>query len=167
MKALVFPGQGSQIVGMGAEFFEKFEEVKEIFKIADERLNYSITKIILEGSSEELQLTQNTQPAILTVSYSIFKVLKKLLKFDLNSFEFFAGHSLGEYTALVCAESIQFSDAIYLLHERGKAMQKAVPVSEGGMIAVLGVDIQEVNKLINLSKKEVFVKLQMITQKAK
>ena len=71
LKALVFPGQGSQIVGMGAEFFEKFEEVKEIFKIADERLNYSITKIILEGSSEELQLTQNTQPAILTVSYSI------------------------------------------------------------------------------------------------
>lgn len=148
MNALLFPGQGSQAVGMGSELFNKYEIVKKIFKEADERLNYPISKVILEGPENELQLTKNTQPAILTVSYSIFKLLKNEYEFDIESFKFFAGHSLGEYSALVCADSINFSDAIYLLHERGKAMQDAVPVGEGKMIAVIGLSINEVYNLL-------------------
>jgi len=111
-------------------------------------LNYPISKLILEGPTEQLQLTKNTQPAILTVSYSIFRVLKDEFGFDLKSFKYFAGHSLGEYSALVCAESLEFKDALYLLHERGKAMQDAVPVGEGSMIAVLGLDINKVKDFI-------------------
>lgn len=152
MSALLFPGQGSQLVGMGKDFFENFDLVKKIFKTADETLNYHISKIILEGPAEELQLTKNTQPAILTVSYSIFKTLKEEFGYDLKQFKYFAGHSLGEYSALVCAESLKFSDAIYLLHERGKAMQSAVPEKDGLMIAVLGLKINEVNDFIKKSK---------------
>jgi len=149
MSALLFPGQGSQIVGMGSEFYTNFKLVKKIFQQADEKLNYSISKLILEGPENELQLTENTQPAILTVSYSIFKVLKEEFNFDLSSFKFFAGHSLGEYSALVCSNSLIFDDALYLLNERGKAMQEAVPVGEGSMIAVLGVKSDEVKNLLN------------------
>ncbi len=148
MKALIFPGQGSQIVGMGEEFYNKFKEVKKIFQLADERLNYPISKLILEGPSEKLQLTENTQPAILTVSYSIFKTLKNQFDFDLSKVEYMAGHSLGEYSALVCAEALDFSDALYLLHERGKAMQNAVPIGKGEMIAVLGSTLPEITKII-------------------
>ena len=148
MSALLFPGQGSQVVGMCSEFYGNFQLVKKIFKEADEKLNYPISKLILEGPTEQLQLTKNTQPAILTVSYSIFRVLKDEFGFDLKSFKYFAGHSLGEYSALVCAESLEFKDALYLLHERGKAMQDAVPVGEGSMIAVLGLDINKVKDFI-------------------
>jgi len=155
MNALLFPGQGSQIVGMGSEFYENFDVVKTIFKEADEKLNYSISKIILEGPENELQLTQNTQPAILTVSYSIFKVLKDEFGFEFKNFNYFAGHSLGEYSALVCAESLSFNDAIYLLNERGKAMQEAVPVGKGSMMAVLGLKTEELNNMMqNINFKE-------------
>ena len=152
MCALLFPGQGSQLVGMGKDFFDNFDLVKKIFKSADETLNYNISKIILEGPAEELQLTKNTQPAILTVSYSIFKILNKEFGYDLKQFKYFAGHSLGEYSALVCAESLKFTDAIYLLHERGKAMQSAVPEKDGLMIAILGLKINEVNNFIKNSR---------------
>ena len=154
MSALLFPGQGSQSVGMGSEFYKNFEQVKKIFNEADEKLGFKISKIILEGPSEKLQLTENTQPAILTVSYSIFRVLVDQFNFDLKLVNFFAGHSLGEYSALVCSEALKFSDAIYLLHERGKAMQNAVPVGEGSMIAVLGLKVEEIQKLIEEFKKE-------------
>ena len=154
MNALLFPGQGSQVVGMGLEFYNQFDLVKKIFKRADERLNLPITKIILEGPEDRLQLTENTQPAILTVSYSIFSVLKKEFNFNFKLFNFFAGHSLGEYSALVCANAIDFDDAIYLLHERGKAMQEAVPVGKGSMIAILGTKIDNINEILkNFNKK--------------
>ena len=152
MSALLFPGQGSQVVGMGLEFYSNFKIVKQIFKQADENLNFQISKLILEGPENELQLTKNTQPAILTVSYSIFKVLKEEFNFDLSSFNFFAGHSLGEYSALVCADSIKFKDALYLLHERGKAMQDAVPVGMGSMVAVLGMKTDEIIDLLKTEK---------------
>lgn len=148
MNALLFPGQGSQVVGMCSEFYANFELVKKIFKEADEKLNYPISKIILEGPTDQLQLTKNTQPAILAVSYSIFRVLKDEFGFDFKLFKYFAGHSLGEYSALVCSESLDFKDALYLLHERGKAMQDAVPVGEGSMIAVLGLDINKVKNFM-------------------
>jgi len=154
MNAILFPGQGSQIPGMGSEFYNNFGIVKKIFKEADEKLNYKISKIILEGPEDKLKLTQNTQPAILTVSYAIFSVLKKEYNFDFKSTKFFAGHSLGEYSALVCADSLEFDDALFLLFERGKSMQEAVPVGKGSMIAVLGSRIEELNNLI----KEVKIK---------
>ncbi len=153
MNSLLFPGQGSQIVGMGAEFYNNFDSVKKIFKQADEKLNYPLSKIILEGPEENLRLTKNTQPAILTVSYSIFKILKDEFNYNLKSLKFLAGHSLGEYSALVCSEALDFSDAIYLLHERGKAMQDAVPVGKGSMIAVLSLNLEELeSELLNFKK---------------
>ena len=152
MSSLLFPGQGSQTVGMGSEFYNNFDLVKKIFKEADEKLNFSISKMILQGPEDQLQLTKNTQPAILIVSFSIFKVLKDEFNFDFKSIKFFAGHSLGEYSALVCSEALDFNDALYLLHERGKAMQEAVPVGKGGMIAILGLKFEDINKLLKENK---------------
>ena len=152
MKTLLFPGQGSQTVGMGNEFYNNFDIVKKIFHQADEKLKFSLSKIILEGPEDQLQLTENTQPAILTVSYSIFTVLKEEFNFNSN-FKFYAGHSLGEYSALVCSGALNFEDALYLLNERGKSMQAAVPLGEGKMIAILGSNISEINSLINSLEK--------------
>ena len=149
MFSVIFPGQGSQIVGMGKELHDKFDLVKRLFDEADNKLNYKISKIILEGPENELKLTKNTQPAILIVSYSIFKIIKNELNTNLNDVKFFAGHSLGEYSALVASDSLNFLDAIYLLHERGKSMQEAVPENTGSMLAVMGMKINELEILLS------------------
>ena len=148
MKAILFPGQGSQIVGMGSEFYNNFSAVKKLFMEADETLGFKVSKIILEGPESELKLTQNTQPSILLVSYSIFSTLKNEFNFNLDKTKYFAGHSLGEYSALLCANALSFQDSLRLLYERGKSMQEAVPVGKGAMLAVLGSEIQEINNFI-------------------
>jgi [acyl-carrier-protein] S-malonyltransferase len=148
MKAILFPGQGSQIVGMGSEFYNNFSTVKKLFDEADETLKFKISKIILDGPDSELKLTQNTQPSILVVSYSIFTVLKNEFNFSLDKVKYFAGHSLGEYSSLLSANALNYKDALHLLFERGKSMQEAVPIGKGGMIAILGTEIEEINNYI-------------------
>jgi [acyl-carrier-protein] S-malonyltransferase len=152
MFSVIFPGQGSQIVGMGKEFHAKFNIVQKLFKEADEVLNFPISDLILNGPKEKLNLTVNTQPAIFLVGYSIFQVVKQNFKIDLNKAKFFAGHSLGEYTALASAGVITFSDTLKILKVRGEAMQSAVPKGEGGMVAVLGSEISKIEKIIENNK---------------
>ena len=148
MFSVIFPGQGSQIVGMGKEFYEKFELVKNLFKEADETLNFPLSKLILEGPKEELNLTVNTQPAIFLISYSIFNVVKNEFNIDLSKAKYFAGHSLGEYSALSCAGYLSFSDTLKILRTRGDAMQNSVPKGQGGMVAVLGSTVEIIEKLL-------------------
>ena len=152
MFSLVFPGQGSQTVGMAKEFYENFDLVKKLFEEADEILNINLTKNILEGPKEKLDMTENTQPAIFLVGYSIFQVALKEFNIRLDEAKFLAGHSLGEYTALSCAQSLQFKDALKILKIRGYSMQNAVPLGEGGMIAVLGISIEELEKILQENK---------------
>ncbi len=152
MFSVIFPGQGSQIVGMASEFYSKYELFKKIYKEADEILNFNLSKIILEGPKEKIDLTENTQPAIFLVGYSIFQLLKQEFEIDLNKAKFFAGHSLGEYTALACAEALDFSSTLKILKARGIAMQSAVPKGEGGMLAILGSDIEIIEKILNENK---------------
>ena len=159
MFSVIFPGQGSQVVGMGKEFYTKFDTVKKLFNDADEILGFSISNLILEGPKDKLDLTENTQPAIFLVGYSIFQLLKKEFNIDLNKANFFAGHSLGEYTALASANVLSFSDTLRILKIRGNAMQSAVPKGEGSMVAVLGSEIEKIEKIIeeNKDKYECFI----------
>ena len=152
MFSLVFPGQGSQTIGMGKDFFENYDLVKDLFKEADESLGTSLSKIILEGPKDELDLTVNTQPAIFLISYSIFQVMKKEFDINLDNAKYFAGHSLGEYSALCAAKYLSFSDTIKILKTRGNAMQNAVPKGEGGMLAVLGSKVEIIEDLLNENK---------------
>ena len=153
MFSVIFPGQGSQIVGMGKEFFDKYEAVKKLFKEADELLNFSISKMILNGPKDNLDLTANTQPAIFLISYSIFKIIKEEFNINLNRAKYFAGHSLGEYSALSCAGYLDFDKTIKILRTRGNAMQNAVPKGEGGMLAVLGSKIEDIEKILKDNEK--------------
>ena len=148
MFSVIFPGQGSQVVGMGKEFYDKFDIVKKLFKEADETLNFPISKLILEGPKDELDLTANTQPAIFLISYSIFNVVKKEFNIDLSKAKYFAGHSLGEYSALSCAGYLSFSDTLKILRIRGDAMQNSVPKGQGGMVAVLGSTVEIIEKIL-------------------
>jgi len=142
------------MVGMGKELYDKFDIVKNLFREADETLNFSISKLILEGPKEELNLTINTQPAIFLISYSIFNILKKEFNLDLNKAKYFAGHSLGEYSALSCSGYLDFSKTIKILRVRGDAMQNSVPKGEGGMIAVLGSTVEMIEKIL-IENKEI------------
>ena len=148
MFSVIFPGQGSQMVGMGKEFYDKFDLVKNLFKEADESLQFPLSKLILEGPKEELDLTANTQPAIFLISYSIFNVVKNEYNINLNNAKYFAGHSLGEYSALSCAGYLSFTDTLRILRIRGDAMQNSVPKGQGGMVAVLGSTVEVIEKLL-------------------
>ena len=159
MFSVIFPGQGSQVIGMGKDFFDKYNIVKELFLEADDALGISLSKIIMDGPKEELDLTVNTQPAIFLISYSIFQVVKKEFNINLNNAKFFAGHSLGEYSALSAANYLNFSETIKLLKIRGEAMQNAVPNGEGGMLAVLGSTIEILEKIITENKNDLIVQI--------
>ena len=154
MKAIIFPGQGSQKAGMASEFQGNFKIVKDIFERGDEALKFSLSKIILNGSDEDLKKTEITQPAILITSFAIFSVLKKEFNYDLSKTKYIAGHSLGEYSALVASDSLSLEDGLKLVHERGKLMQAAVPQGEGAMLAVMGLDINELDSLIKKFDKK-------------
>ena len=148
MISVVFPGQGSQKLGMGSDLYNKFEFVKNIFKNADEILGYKISDLILNGPQEKLNQTTFTQPAIYLIGHVICEILKKETNFFQNKINFFAGHSLGEYTALTTANVMSLEQGLVLLKNRGESMQSAVPLGEGGMLAVLGIQAQEIKNLI-------------------
>ena len=154
MFSVLFPGQGSQSVGMAANLYNRYSYVKKLFEIADETLGFSLSKLILEGPKEQLDQTENTQPAIFLASISIFEMIKRESDIDLIKAKYFAGHSLGEYSALAASGSIKFEQAIKLLKARGKAMQLAVPKGEGGMLAVLGTDVKIISDLLNENQKK-------------
>ena len=152
MFSVIFPGQGSQLVAMGKDLHDKHSLIQDLFKEADDILGFSLSKLVLNGPKEQLDLTENTQPAIFLISYSIFKLIKEEFKIDLNKAAFFAGHSLGEYSALTSAGALSFSDTLKILKIRGKAMQSSVPKGVGGMVAVLGSEIEIVESIINENK---------------
>ncbi len=152
--AFLFPGQGSQYVGMGKDLYENFKEAREVFDEASESLGFDIKKLCFEGPESELNKTENAQPAILTVSYAAYKVLKKYL--DIKPIAM-AGHSLGEYSALVASGAIKFFDAVKVVRARGKFMQDAVPLGLGTMSAILGLEREKVEETCEEASKESYV----------
>jgi [acyl-carrier-protein] S-malonyltransferase len=147
------------MVGMGKEFYDNFDLVKNLFKEADDTLSFSISKLILEGPKEELDLTANTQPAIFLISHAIYSVIKKEFNIDLSKAKYFAGHSLGEYSALSCAGYLNFSDTLKILRIRGDAMQNSVPKGEGGMVAVLGSTVDIIEKMLKDNEQNLNVQI--------
>ena len=159
MFSVIFPGQGSQIPGMGKEIFEKFSLVKNLFSEADRVLGFPLSKIILDGPKEDLDLTVNTQPAVFLISYSIFQIATKEFNVNLNDAKYFAGHSLGEYSALSSAGYLDFAKTIKLLRIRGDAMQNSLPKGQGGMLAILGSNVSEIEKILKENKNDLFVQI--------
>jgi len=159
MFSVIFPGQGSQLIGMGKDLFNKYSLIENLFKEADDTLEFSLSNLIFNGPKEELDLTENTQPAVFLVSYSIFKLINEEFNINLNKASFFAGHSLGEYSALASAGSLSFSETLKILKIRGKAMQNSVPKGVGGMVAVLGSKIEKIQNIIeeNRSKYKCYI----------
>jgi len=147
-KSVIFPGQGAQKVGMGKDIYDNFVVAKEVFQEVDDTLKIKLSDIIFVDQDKTLNHTTNTQPAIMTVGVAIFRVLEKELGLKINHFDYCAGHSLGEYTALVCAGSLSLGNAATMLRARGMAMQSAVKIGEGSMAAILGAEIGEINQVI-------------------
>jgi len=143
MQAFVFPGQGSQYPGMGQDLADEFDEARQVFDEADEALGFSLSRLCFEGPEEQLRLTEKTQPAMLAVSIALFRILEKRE----NVPDYVAGHSVGEYAALVAAGGLDFQDAVRLVHQRGRFMQEAVPVGEGAMAAVMGLELSDVKQI--------------------
>src|SRR5215217_6926809 len=142
--AIIFPGQGSQSPGMGKELFEKFPAARQVFEEADDALGFSMSRLCFEGPAEDLQLTENTQPAILTVSVGAFRAMREA---GIDAPAFVAGHSLGEYSALVAAGALTLTDAVRTVRARGRYMQEAVPVGTGAMAAVIGGELSDIERI--------------------
>ena len=145
--ALIFPGQGSQKIGMGKFLYDNFPLAKDIFDEVDDTLNYKLSKLMFEGPIEELNLTQNSQVAIMSVSMAYFNVLKNIKAIDLSDIKFVAGHSLGEYSALCAAQALSLRDTTKLLQLRGQYMAEACAQNTGSMLAIIGLDFNQVKSI--------------------
>jgi len=147
---LVFPGQGSQFVGMGKAFADNFAASREVYEEVNESLGQNLTKIMWEGDMDELTKTENAQPAIMSVSIAVLRAIETEIGIDFSRVSYVAGHSLGEYSALVAVRSLNLSVAAKLLRLRGQSMQKAVPLGEGAMAALIGADVNQAEDLVNI-----------------
>jgi len=151
--ALLFPGQGSQFIGMGKDFYNNYESAKSVYNELDLALNRPLSDLIFNGTEEDISLTTNSQPAIMATSIAILRSIQSAELLDMNEVKLVAGHSLGEYSSLVATESLGFSDAAKLLKVRSEAMQESMPVGTGGMAALIGVTIEQVDEILPMLNK--------------